>query len=104
LPQAYIQKLGVPLVTCGGDANKIRRCIASAFFSNAAKLGHDGAYRTIRGGMKVHIHPFSVLHNTGVGWVLFHELIVSQKPQVKPAVCDALWLQKPTPFEETKFV
>ena len=50
--------------------------------SNAAKLEADGAYCTIRGQQRVHVHPFSVLHQQPSPWVVFHELTVSSKPYI----------------------
>ncbi len=50
--------------------------------SNAAKLEADGSYRTIRGQQRVHVHPFSVLHQHPSAWVVFHELTVSVKPYI----------------------
>ena len=76
----YITKLGIPLASCGRDSKALHRCLTSAFFANAAKLEPDGAYRTIRGGEKVGVHPFSVLHQHPTPWVVFNEMVVTTKP------------------------
>lgn len=44
---------GEVLVSCQEDSACIRRCLIAGYFSNAAQLGHDGFYRTIRGGTRV---------------------------------------------------
>eukprot|EP00960_Hanusia_phi_P038803 753607-Hanusia_phi.AAC.3 len=76
---AYVTKLGVPLVSCGRESDVLRRCIAGAFFCNAAKLEADGAYKTIRGEQRVQVHPVSVMHQRGAQWVLYHEVSHRQR-------------------------
>eukprot|EP00002_Diphylleia_rotans_P021254 TRINITY_DN413_c0_g1_i3.p1 TRINITY_DN413_c0_g1~~TRINITY_DN413_c0_g1_i3.p1 ORF type:complete len:663 (-),score=132.26 TRINITY_DN413_c0_g1_i3:375-2363(-) len=57
----YMKKHEKPIVSAQGDHEKIRRCIVSGFFANAAKLAPDGSYRTIKDNYPVNIHPNSVL-------------------------------------------
>ena len=66
--------------------------------SNAAKLEADGSYRTIRGQQRVHVHPFSVLHQSPSPWVLFHELTVSTKPYILGVLqIEPQWLSEVAP-------
>lgn len=44
----YLARFSVPIISCGGDALKIRRCICSSYFRNAAKMSLDGTYRSVR--------------------------------------------------------
>ena len=44
--------------SCSGD--DIRRCIVSGLFPNAAYLHPSGVYRTVRGDIPLHMHPYSV--------------------------------------------
>lgn len=46
----YLQRFEIPIVSCGEDHTKIRRCLTSGYFRNAAKLMPDGTYRSVREG------------------------------------------------------
>jgi HrpA-like RNA helicase len=59
----YLRRFQIPIVSCNGDMDKIRRCVVAGYFSNAAKYNMaDGAYRTVRGNHPLALHPSSVLY------------------------------------------
>ncbi|KAJ1495963.1 hypothetical protein T484DRAFT_1607285, partial [Baffinella frigidus] len=94
----YITKLGIPVVSCGRDSKVLHRCLAGAFFANAAKLEPDGSYRTIRGQEKVGVHPFSVLHQHPTPWVVFNEMVVTTKPYLLGvSMTEPTWLTELAP-------
>ncbi|KAJ1560579.1 ATPdependent RNA helicase, partial [Cladochytrium tenue] len=69
----YLRRFDIPLVSARGDTVAIRKCILSGFFANAARLHHDGSYRTVRESQTVRIHPSSVLFNRSPQYVMFGE-------------------------------
>ncbi|OCL12442.1 pre-mRNA-splicing factor [Glonium stellatum] len=58
-----------------GKAEKIRRCLTSAFFAHAARMQSDGSFRTVDGGTVLYAHPSSLLFNRKADWVIFHEIM-----------------------------
>ncbi|KAJ3117359.1 ATPdependent RNA helicase [Physocladia obscura] len=67
--EKYIQKFGVTIRSCRGDSVAVRKAIVSGYFAQAAKLQHDGSYKTIREQTVCYIHPTSVLFNRSPGYV-----------------------------------
>ena len=49
------------ITTCGENTEVIRKCLVSGLFANAAKLGADGRYHTIKASLPVRLHPASAL-------------------------------------------
>ncbi|XP_017778028.1 PREDICTED: probable ATP-dependent RNA helicase DHX35 [Nicrophorus vespilloides] len=67
---------GVPLVSCGGFAETVCKCLVTGLFPNAAYLHHSGVYKTVRGDIELHVHPDSSLYTiTQPQWVLFCEVL-----------------------------
>ena len=46
----YLKRFDIPLVSCGEDHTKVRRCLTSGYFRNAAVVQPDGTYRSVREG------------------------------------------------------
>ena len=44
----FLKRFNIPLESCGNDTVKIRKCLVSGYFANAAKMMPDGSFRTIR--------------------------------------------------------
>ncbi|CAG8637485.1 7426_t:CDS:2, partial [Dentiscutata heterogama] len=44
----FLDRFEVPIESCGNDTVKIRKCLISGYFSQAAKMMPDGSFRTIR--------------------------------------------------------
>ena len=95
----YLRRFGVPLVSCDGDSDAILRCIVSGYFANAARLGLDGHYRTIRDGQVLDIHPSSVLYiEQHPPYVVFNEVLNTSKKFMRDITgIDAGWLSELAP-------
>ncbi|KIY68203.1 P-loop containing nucleoside triphosphate hydrolase protein [Cylindrobasidium torrendii FP15055 ss-10] len=79
----YMQRFGLPLNSCQGDAQSLRRCLVSGYVRNGARWLPDGTYRSVRGEQILHTHPTSVLftRKPKSGWVVFHEMEETKKTQ-----------------------
>lgn len=53
----------------------IRCCLTSGYFAHAARMIHDGTFRTIDGSTVLHAHPSSLLFNRKADWVIFTEIM-----------------------------
>lgn len=86
-------KLGVPLQSCGKETNKIRQCLTSGFFLNAAELQLDGAYKCLGQKISASIHPSSSLFRAKPAYVVFTELVHTSKCYMRHVtVVDPHWL------------
>ncbi len=77
----YMKRFQLPLISCEGDHQRLRKCLVTGFFRNAAKLQPDGTYRSAREQAILHVHPSSVMFNRvpSTKWVIFHEVIETTK-------------------------
>ncbi|CCF59307.1 hypothetical protein KAFR_0G02760 [Kazachstania africana CBS 2517] len=74
-----LQKFGLPVTSCHGDPDVIRKTLVSGFFMNASKRDSQVGYRTIRGNNVVGIHPSSSLHGKEFEYVIYHSLVLTAK-------------------------
>lgn len=51
----YMQRFGLPLESCQGDARRLRQCLVSGYWRNGARWVADGTYRSVRGNV-VSVH------------------------------------------------
>ncbi|KAI0693872.1 P-loop containing nucleoside triphosphate hydrolase protein [Cytidiella melzeri] len=81
----YMQRFGLPLQSCEGDAKRLRQCLVSGYWRNGARWVADGTYRSVRGNVTLHVHPNSVLftRKPRSGWVIFHEMEETKKTQIR---------------------
>ncbi|EED81955.1 predicted protein [Postia placenta Mad-698-R] len=81
----YMQRFGLPLESCEGDAKRLRKCLVSGYWRNGARWVADGTYRSVRGNATLHVHPNSVLftRKPRSGWVIFHEMEETKKTQIR---------------------
>ncbi|EJD05655.1 P-loop containing nucleoside triphosphate hydrolase protein [Fomitiporia mediterranea MF3/22] len=81
----FMQRFKIPLESCEGDAKRLRKCLVSGYWRNAARWIADGTYRSVRGDMVLHVHPNSVLFTRKLrtGWVVFHEMEETKKTQIR---------------------
>ncbi len=80
----------------------IRKCVCAGYFMNAAKLGNDGCYYTLRGRYAVSISSSSVLHRYGESsdFILFGETFDGSSGGVDVMPCSSisgLWLKQLAP-------
>ena len=91
-------KANIPVVSSSSDLSPLRKCIAAAFFTNAAELHPDGTYRAIDSNQTVQIHPSSCLFQSKPGYVIFNELIHTTKCYMRDlCVVDPDWLYDAAP-------
>lgn len=91
-------KLEIPLQSCGKDTSKIRECLTTGFFVNAAELQLDGTYKCLGQKMTASIHPSSSLFKAKPPYVVFTELVHTSKCYMRHvAVVDPQWLVSTAP-------
>jgi len=86
--------------SCQGDIQKIQKALVAGFFSQAARIGPDGKYRTVRNGTEVTIHPSSVFAKFGAPaeHIIFHEAVFTDQVYVRDATAvRAAWLLEAAP-------
>jgi hypothetical protein len=62
-------------MSCGINTENVRKCLVSAFFTNAASLQPDGSYKTLLENKVVYIHPTSALMSKKIPCILYNELV-----------------------------
>ncbi len=63
--------------SCGDNVDVVRRCLVAGYFANAAKLGPDGRYHTLRGTVPATLHDTSRLlaaRSVLPEWVIYNEV------------------------------
>ena len=78
----------------------ISKSFAFGFFQNAAQLGSDGSYQTIKGLVHADIHPSSCFKGTSdpPNFVVFYELVNTSKVYMRTIIrIDPLWLKAIAP-------
>lgn len=66
---------GNDVLRAGGvpKSESLRRCLTSGYFTHAARMEPDGTFKTINGGMLLHVHPSSLFFNRKADWIVFTE-------------------------------
>ncbi|CAL5427412.1 unnamed protein product [Camellia sinensis] len=91
--QGNIEQMGLHIVSCGDDMLQFHRCLAAAFFLNAALKQPDGTYRVLSSGQVVQIHPSSVFFRTKPDCIIFDEFVRTTHNYVRNVTrIDYLWL------------
>ncbi|ORY22759.1 pre-mRNA splicing factor [Naematelia encephala] len=96
----YLDRFGIKVESCQGDAKRLRRCLVSGYFKNAARMMPDGTYRSARENAVLHVHPSSVMftRQPSTGWVIFHEVIETTKSFMRDlTVVEEEWLVELAP-------
>ncbi|KAK2441771.1 pre-mRNA-splicing factor ATP-dependent RNA helicase DEAH1 [Trifolium repens] len=78
-----LERVEIELTTNTNDLDAIKKSITSGFFPHSAKLQKSGAYRTLKHGQTVHIHPSSGLAQVLPRWVVYHELVLTTKEYMR---------------------
>ncbi|XP_076445532.1 ATP-dependent RNA helicase DHX33-like [Babylonia areolata] len=79
--------------SCGRVTTGIRKCLAAAFFMNAAELQKEGEYLTVATRERVCIHPSSVLARCKPAVLIYTELVKTTKCYMRDvSVVDPAWL------------
>ena len=79
LKQFSAKREGYVISSCRDDHSSILKCLVCGYFSHAAKLYHDGSYRTIRGNVMVTAYYTSVIAKFGSPpeWIIYNEMFFS---------------------------
>jgi ATP-dependent RNA helicase DHX8/PRP22 len=81
------------VVSCGRHYDRVRKAIASGYFTHAAKKDPQEGYKTMVEQQPVYIHPSSALFNRNPEWVLYHELIMTTKEYMRNIITiEPKWL------------
>ena len=97
--RSVMNRFGIKIQSTNNIEN-IQKCIVSGMFPNAAILGQDGIYRTVRGGHELSIHPVSVLFTMKrpPKCVVFSEIVHTTKEYMKDiTVIEQKWLYEIAP-------
>ncbi|KAF2866333.1 P-loop containing nucleoside triphosphate hydrolase protein [Massariosphaeria phaeospora] len=81
----YLERFGVtehPLhasdvLKAGGLelSERVRRCLTTGFFAQAARMKPDGSFQTVNGKTTLWAHPSSVFFHRKADWVIYHEIL-----------------------------
>ena len=94
-----LQNEKLPIMSCNGDYDRVRRSIVAGFFRNIAKREpQNGFYKTLVDDHIVYIHPSSSLFNKRPAFVLYHELIMTTREYMRQVmIIDKKWLVEVAP-------
>ncbi|KAI9846131.1 MAG: Cyclin-dependent kinase catalytic subunit [Thelocarpon superellum] len=99
-------RVEVSIATAGANnLVPIQKALTAGFFPNAARLQRGGdAYRTVKTGMSVHLHPSSTLFDAPPKWVLFYELVLTSREYMRSNMpIKPEWLVESAPhYHKTK--
>lgn len=75
------KRLNLPVTSCYGDPDTIRRTLITGFFMNAAKRDSqaEAGYKTLTGNTSVGIHPSSSLFGKEYEYVIYHSLVLTTR-------------------------
>ncbi|AGO10010.1 AaceriAAR020Wp [[Ashbya] aceris (nom. inval.)] len=92
------KNLDLPVRSCYGNVELIRKTLVSGFFRNAAKRDPQVGYKTITDETAVSIHPSSCLFGKECEYVIYHSLVLTSKEYMSQVtVIDPKWLMECAP-------
>lgn len=95
---SIFHKLQLPIVSCRGDYDIIRKTLVYGFFMNAAKRDSHVGYKTISGEIPVVIHPSSSLYGREHEYVIYHSLLLTTREYMSQVTAiDPTWLLEAAP-------
>ncbi|XP_011197201.2 ATP-dependent RNA helicase DHX33 [Bactrocera dorsalis] len=78
--QEIVERLDLPLNSCGNNQDQVRKCLLIGLFDNIAELQRDNTYLTITGRQRARIHPSSVFHGKyRPEYVIFTEIVLTER-------------------------
>ncbi|SMN19978.1 similar to Saccharomyces cerevisiae YER013W PRP22 DEAH-box RNA-dependent ATPase/ATP-dependent RNA helicase [Maudiozyma saulgeensis] len=90
---SIINQLHLPIVSCRGDVDIIRKTLVTGFFMNAAKREPGIGYKTIVGNTAVGIHPSSSLFGKEYEYVIYNSLVLTSREFMSQVTSiEAEWL------------
>lgn len=95
---AIMDRYKLDVVSCKQNYMKVCKAITSGYFRNASKKDPQEGYRTMVDNQVVYVHPGSSLHQKGVDWVIYHELVMTTKEYMREVMAiDPRWLVELAP-------
>lgn len=96
--RGHLEKLNLPIVSCGEDDTPLRKALVTGLFTHAARHQNDGKYRVVSTGQEVLLHPSSVLHGKRPDCIVFGELVRTSRQYARGITkIEALWLPELVP-------
>lgn len=100
----HVRRVGLVESSAGRDATPVRRAMTAGFFANAAALAPHGggaegaAFRTVRGGATLFIHPGSVLFRARPACVVYAAAVRTGREYMRDVTAiDPAWLPELAP-------
>jgi len=90
-----MEKIKIPLVSCGTEWDSVRKSIAASFFHQSTRMKGIGEYINIRTGLPCYLHPSSSLSGLGYTpeYLVYHELVYTTKEYMQCVTAiDPHWL------------
>lgn len=83
--EGHMAALGLPMASCGADAEPVARALTAGLFPHAARRVADGSggYRVLATGQVVALHPSSVLRGRAPEAVVFGQLVTTSRPYAR---------------------
>lgn len=92
------KKMKLPIYTCNGEVDLIRKSLVSGFFRNASKRDSQVGYRTITDGTQVAISPGSSLFGKEYDYVIYHSIVLTAREyMVQVTAIEPQWLLELAP-------
>ena len=87
-----------PIISAGRNYNAVRRALCAGFFRNTARKDPQEGYKTLIEGTPVYIHPSSALYGKPTEWVLYHEVVMTQREYMREVTAiESKWLLEAAP-------
>ena len=100
----HVQRIGLVSSSSGRDSAPLRRAMTAGYFANAATLAPHGggaegaAFRSVRGGATLFIHPGSVLFRARPACVVFAQAVRTKREYMRDVTAiDPEWLPELAP-------
>jgi ATP-dependent RNA helicase DDX35 len=100
----HVRRVGLVVSSAGKDSAPLRRAMTAGFFANAATLAPHGggaegsAFRSVRGGATLFIHPGSVLFRARPAMVVYAAAVRTGKEYMRDVTAiDPEWLSELAP-------
>jgi pre-mRNA-splicing factor ATP-dependent RNA helicase DHX16 len=93
-----MERVELELVSNPHDHANICKAITAGYFYHAASLQRSGNYKTFHKPQTVYVHPSSSLFQQQPKWVMYHELVLTNKEFMRQIIeIDPAWLVETAP-------
>ncbi|MFS8028726.1 putative RNA helicase [Helianthus anomalus] len=81
--RGLLERVEIELTSNPGDLEAIKKAIISGYFPHTAKMQINGLYKSLKHPQTVYIHPSSGLAQVLPRWVVYHELVMTNKEYMR---------------------